>query len=144
VNGGLSWQALILTLIASLPGIYGIWSGRRKARAEAGKAVIEAESVARTTTREEYQVLYGEMRAQLEDARRGWSACRSECTSLRISLDLEEQKTEVLEKKVWETTQIAEALATKVEGLSKDLEHERQEREALQRIVDRRRSGGGR
>ncbi len=140
---GFRWEGLVLALIASLPGIYGIWSGRRKARAEAGKAVIEAESVARTATREEYQVLYGEMRAQLEDARRGWAACRSECTSLRISLDLEEQKTEVLEKKVWETTQIAEALATKVEGLSKDLEEERHERQALQRIVDRRRPSGG-
>lgn len=136
---GFRWEGIVLALIASLPGIYGIISGRRKAKADAEKAVAEAQSVARTTTRDEYQALYQEMRSQLEDARRGWGACRSECTSLRISLDLEEQKTEALEREVREERHSREALEEKVGELIEDLNKERAEREALQRIVDRRR-----
>jgi flagellar biosynthesis chaperone FliJ len=130
----MTWGGIILALIASLPGVYGIWSGRRKMSVEAGETASQ-------TTREEFKTLYTEMRMQLEDARRGWSACRSECTSLRISLDLEEQKTDALERSDHEKRIKISALEHKVDVLEEDLSKERSEREALQRIVDRRTRG---
>ena len=96
---------LIVTAIAgllagSVPAVVGYWSSRRKTAADTEKSRADAKQIAIHTTRDEFEALYKEMRAQLEDARRGWAACRSECTSLRISLDLEEQKTEALEDQV--------------------------------------------
>lgn len=87
---------LILAIIAASPGIYAIWRGRHKEKADIAKAITEAAG----ELVEDYQNTIKELKTELKDLRRIVESQEEELQQNRFELRKQDEELKMAEQRI--------------------------------------------